>query len=153
MKPITFNDVSKSMSMEMSAARISLALPPIDEYVLQYRAFCIGELLLKRLIESGTLKKITNNNWGEIRRCYTASKDKVICLVQFNGSPQTFPLEIPMKALVGHKDAVIQKLRKTEREMPSKLQSWCNATKNGMVQYCSSQEMLRKMNKYQKAAS
>ena len=103
-KEVNFRDVANSMGMEESAARISFAMPPVDDHVLQYRAFCVGEMILRRLIESGRLKEITQNSWGEIRRCYTNSKDKVIVLIQFNGAPQPFPLEIPMKALSGHKE-------------------------------------------------
>ncbi|WP_156289511.1 hypothetical protein [Oceanobacillus salinisoli] len=135
MKPLKFEDVAKSMELEVSAARISLAIPPLGENVVQHRAVCIGGMLIKRLIENGTLKNVTKSNWGEIQKSYTTSSNKIICLVRFNGITDTFPLEIPVKALSGHKDAIIQRLRKTERELPARLETWCNETQNDTVLY------------------
>jgi hypothetical protein len=141
------------MDMDESAARISMATPPIDDFVLQYRAFCIGEMLIQRIINNGQLKKNTQNTWGEIRRSFTFSKGKVIAQVHFNGSRELFPLEIPMKALVGHKDSIVQNVRKVERDLPSRLEAWSIVTKNGFLRFESSQELLLKMNKYHKKAS
>lgn len=147
-QPIHFKDVAARMGMEESRARISMATPVVHDDVLQYRAFCIAELIIKRVIENGQLKAITCQTWGEVRRCFTLTDSKVIALIQWNSSPQTFPLEIPMKALVGHKDAIVQSIRKMERELPIRLRAWSEVTKNGLLQFPSSQVLLRQMIKY-----
>ena len=147
-QPIYFEEIAASMGMEESAARISMATPTVKDDVLQYRAFCIAELMIKRLIEDSQLKSITHQTWGEVIRCFSVSKSRVVALIQWNGSPQTFPLEIPVQALAGHKDAIVHSLRKLERELPNRLRAWNDVTKNGLLQFQSSQVLLQQMTKY-----
>lgn len=145
---ILFGQVAASMGMEESAARISLATPVVNDDVLQYRAFCIAELLVGRLIDSGELLQVTRQTWGEVKHCIIFSKEKVVALVQFSGSPQTFPLEIPFEVLVGHKDAIVQRVRELDRGLLSRLTAWNDVTKNGLLQFSSSQVLMKKMDNY-----
>src|SRR5690554_5128720 len=114
---VKFRDIARSLGIPEHSARISLATPPVSDEVLQYRAYCISELLINRLIQSGKLLKITGNTWAEVKGSYMDSKQAVVCFWQFNGSPQYFPFKIPTNALIGHKDAIVQRIRKLEREM------------------------------------
>ncbi|MFC5449098.1 hypothetical protein ACFPOG_12570 [Paenibacillus aestuarii] len=148
MQLIYFDEIASSLGMDESAARISMATPAVNEDVLQYRAFCIAELIINRLIKDGQLKNITRNSWGEVRRCFTVSKETVVALIQLNGSPQIFPLEIPIQALAGHKDSIVQSVRSLERDVPIRLKAWCNVTKHGMLQFQSSQVLLQQMMKF-----
>lgn len=120
MKKITFKDIAKSLGMEEAPAIVSLSTPVCDEEVLQYRAFCIGELLISRLLKSGVK---TRSSWGEIKHSYLNS-EQVVCLVQFNNVNELFMLELPLRALSGHKDSVVHQIRKLDKELPVRVERW-----------------------------
>lgn len=142
---IQFKNIATCMGMEENTARISMAMPAVNRDALQYRAFCIAEFLIKRLTESGRLKELTRQTWGEVRRCHMPTSSSVVAIVQWNRSIQAFPLEIPVKCLVGHKDAIVQHVRKLEREIPNQLLAWRELTKNGMVRFSCPLELLKLM--------
>lgn len=143
---ITFKDIATCMGIDEARCSISLSLPPLVSDILNFRAFCVADLLLKRLITSGNLKRITGNSWGEVKKIVYLTEDVYVAIVQLSSAPQLFPLEIRASNLVGKKHAIVQRVRKVERDLPNKLQEWTRITQRGMVQGFSSLELIRRMN-------
>jgi hypothetical protein len=143
---ITFKDIADCMGMDEARCTISLSLPPVREEVMKYRVFCIADMIIKRLIQSGELKKWTGNTWAEVKEVQLISDKNFVAMIQFNGSPQRYPLEFSMSCLLGYKDSLVQQVRKVEREMPDKLKTWVKVTKNGLLSL-NSLDLLRKINR------
>ncbi|MDQ0255476.1 hypothetical protein J2S74_002858 [Evansella vedderi] len=143
MEKITFKDVANSMGLSEESCRISMSLPPVAEEVANYRVFCLAEMLVNRA--KPTIKKVTYNQWAEVRKVFLYTTDTFIAVVQFNGSPQTFPLKIPMSAIMGHPSHVVMNARKIERELDDQLKGWSKVTLNGMRKFSNIVEVLHAM--------
>ncbi|MEK5183220.1 hypothetical protein [Paenibacillus sp. FSL P4-0288] len=127
--PITFLDLANAFCLSESAAEVSLSIPPMTQNLLDFRSFCISDLLLKKV----DLQRISKFNWGEVCRVLSENvTGTVIVLVQFESCIQPFPIELPQNAYSGHKDSIINNLRKIEREFPDRINAWSIITKNGM---------------------
>ncbi|MFC0014116.1 MULTISPECIES: hypothetical protein [Allobacillus] len=101
MRKITFEDISKALGISEEAARVSLSTPIVSDSVLLIRAERIAKLILqrKRLSDHIQLSVVSDN-----KICCVASDVK---------------LEFSKQMLSGHKDAIVQRIRKMESNLAS----------------------------------
>jgi hypothetical protein len=121
-----FNEFALTMGMTTEAAELSMKLPPLHEGVMHFRAFCLAEVLFK---------KVSLDNygisWAEVKNVFTYSEDKIFALIQFNSCVNAFPLEIPLSTLKSGKGDFEKAISQVVYDLPERIRVWLKITKHG----------------------
>lgn len=124
MKSVTFEEYCRALGVNVESGELSFRLPPVHEGVLHFRAFCLAELLIKKV-------HIDDISWAEVKNVFTYSNDRIYALIQFNSCASAFPFEIPISALSGTKEAIERTLNKILGDLPERIRVWLKVTKHG----------------------
>lgn len=119
-----FSEYCAAMGVNAESAELSFRLPHVHEGVLHFRAFCLAEMLIKRINH----EQIT---WAEVKNVFTYSDDKIYALIQFNSCSNAFPLEIPITALSGTRELIEESVSRVLKELPERIRVWLKVTKHG----------------------
>jgi hypothetical protein len=119
-----FTEYCEAMGVSIESAELSFRLPPVHEGVLHFRAFCLAEMLMKKV----SLDQIS---WAEVKNVFTYSEGKIYALIQFNSCANAFPLEIPISALSGSREQIEESIAKVLKELPERIRVWLKVTKHG----------------------
>ena len=122
-----FHEFCRVMGMKNESAELSFRLPAVHEGVLHFRAFCLAEMLIKKV----NLDPIT---WAEVKKVVTYEDNKILALIQFNSCLNAFPLEIPITALTGTKTQVERTIARILKDLPERIRVWLKVTKYGFKQ-------------------
>ncbi|WP_449010748.1 hypothetical protein [Paenibacillus taichungensis] len=124
MNSIKFEEYCRALGINVEAGELSFRLPLVHEGVLHFRAFCLADLLIKKVHHDDI-------SWAEVKNVFTYSEDKIYALIQFNSCANAFPMEIPMSALIGTKEAIETGTNKILNDLPERIRVWLKVTKHG----------------------
>lgn len=119
-----FNEYCTALGVNNESGELSFRLPPIHEGVLHFRAFCLAEMLIKKV-------NIEHITWAEVKNVFMYSDEKIYALIQFNYCTHAFPLEIPVTALTGSKEQIEHTITKVLSDLPERIRVWIKVTKHG----------------------
>ncbi|MCM3130604.1 MULTISPECIES: hypothetical protein [unclassified Paenibacillus] len=125
MKQTFFNELCAAMGVSSELAELSFQIPTVHEGVLHFRAFCLADMLIKKVASDHQI------SWAEVMNVFTYSEDRIYAFIQFNSYINAFPLEIPIIALNGSKAQVEVTIAKVLKNLPEQIRVWLKVTKQG----------------------
>jgi hypothetical protein len=142
---LTFEEIAKTLGMNESLCSVSLSLPIVRGDVMCYRAYCFADLLIQRFIHSGQSTHVIGGNKAEVKKIISLSADLYIALIQFENQKYLYPMALKTECLSGRKYAIVQRLRKVERELDDNIRVWSSLIRNGSTSFYDYGTLLRKM--------
>ncbi|RRJ54881.1 hypothetical protein EHV15_35495 [Paenibacillus oralis] len=124
MNSVSFEEYCRALGVNVEFGELSFCVPPVHEGVIHFRAFCLAELLIKKVY-------LEDISWAEVKNIFTYSEDKIYALIQFNSCESAFPMEIPLSALFGTKESIEIGANKILKDLPERIRVWLKVTKHG----------------------